>query len=352
MITGWEAPQGDTRACFKRWGHKKPFLGISGWQVAEDWVKVERRTSDASVTNLTFSPEVTTWLEEGSNYILFLEVEGINVFEIPVRWGGIVANNLLLVSKKHTSNHELVDSGLLVVDSFMCDEASDKISQEDEAAWITAKQLDTKTGYKEYLDRFPSGNFLEAAEKAFWQFMPSSVIVCVLSNISETNKVNCSIDTSVFLLSSAGKVRGDLDFVSSFASGGDSGQILSRSPCGSVRHLGKGNGLLNSSPMESVVIDFSNLPSQINSIAITVSIYTKSRIVGLESVISGTVEILQCEPKILIDEIPMQKGLSGIKGIFLVEFIRRGDDWVILKKNKTFADGLNDICKYFGLEVC
>ncbi|MDD5581302.1 MAG: TerD family protein [Methylobacter sp.] len=323
LITGLETSFGTTRACFKRWGHKKPFLGASGWQVAEDWVNVERGIANVGSINLIFSPEVTNYLEEGSNYILSLEVEGKRIFEKPIRWGGIASS----YSRNETVN-------------------------EEEAAWKIAEKFDSKAGYKAYLDRFPSGNYSKPAGEAFRKFMPPNLIVRVASNIADA-KPNCSVDTSVFLLSADRKVRGDRDFVSSFASEGDSGQSLSKTPCGSVRHLGREDHSKNGYSPEAIAIDFHSLPSSVNSLAITVSIYTPPTIGGgLETVDNGTVEILQEGSKASIDHIPMQKNLKGMKGSFLIEFVRCKDDWILLKRNEVFAAGLQEICKYFGLELC
>ncbi|MGZ3796394.1 MAG: TerD family protein, partial [Pseudobdellovibrionaceae bacterium] len=306
-------------------------------------MKVERGESIAGVTNLIFSPEVTTWLEEGSNYILFLEVEGKCVFKNPIRWGGIAPNKALLGSRMPASSLDLSEQNQLVVIS--TNEAFNGQSHEDEAAWIIAKNLDSKTGYKEYLDRFPSGRFSEFAGVAFRQFMPPNVIVRVTSNIAES-RLNCLLDTSVFLLSSDRRVSGDRDFVDLLASEADSGQILSKTPCGSVCHLGREDSSENGYAIESISIEFSSLPSSIKSLAITVSIYTPSAVdVGLESVDSGTVEILQAGSKVSIYEIPMKKELYGVKGSFLVEFIRRGDDWKLLERNEVFTNGLQEICK-------
>jgi tellurium resistance protein TerD len=340
-MTGIEPPQGEIRACFKRCGHKKPFLGCSGWQVAEDWVKVEKGKSDIGVTNLIFSPEVTTWLEEGSNYVLSLNVEGDRIFERPIRWGNIAS----LSSRIPASSPKLVDQE-------QCDSTkASKNSQDDENAWIVAKNLDTKQGYKIYLDSFPLGIFSRNAGEALKKFMPPQVIVRVVSNFCD-NCLSSRFETCAFLLSSDRRVRGDSDFVDSFATDGDSGVVLSESPCGSVCHLGRIVDSQNGSVTESIIIDFSKLPLTVNSIAITVSVWEKTRMVGLESVVNGALEILEGRSKVSIDEIYMQTPSLGFKGSFLVEFMRWGDDWILLKKNEMFVGGLNEICKYFGLEVC
>jgi tellurium resistance protein TerD len=387
QIRGLALPKGSTQVCFSRWGHKQPYLGMQGWQVAETWREVEAVSGEGeTIDGVLLSPELTELLEQGSNYKLSIRVDGVTKLDRPVRWGGIATNSLggrganvaaaavdlqnALEEKtwqrvrNDKDEHALIEfikdypktPNILAAQALVQEIAERKSNERgheaDARAWAIAVADDSKTGYETYLRQHPGGAFADEASDALAHFLPHQILIrSSFSNASSSTKAH-DLDACVFLLSNQKKVRVDRDFVCSYAIEEGTGASLATSMCGSVTHLGKPKTSQRDLTSESITIDLNQIPADICSIALTVSLDPHAPPqAGLDSIEFAVVEVFDTTTSDCLLSIDFKKGQFGVKGSLIAEIIRRGTDWKILSRERAFEGGIDAMCEYFGVNV-
>lgn len=384
---GLALPEGATQVCFLRWGHKQPYLGAQGWQVAENWCEVRPASGKTeTIDGVLLSPQITVLLEEGTNYKLAIRVDGEKRFERPVRWGGIAANGVSgrtaevvalageLKEQLDEKNWRQVfdDKDEQAVAAFIKNHPSsayipaahamaEEIAQRkrigtrleaDAAAWTVALASDCKAAYATYLSQHSDGAFADEARDALAHFLPSQILI--KSSFATANLLPQAydLDTCAFLLSDRGRVRADRDFVCSYAVDEDTGLSLAASACGSVIHRGKDKSSQRDLPSESIAVDLHQIPADIVAVALTISLdpYSPPQ-TGLESIAFAVIEVFAATTSERLLSIDFQKDQYGIKGNLIAEIVRRGPDWKIVGRELVFAEGLDEICAHFGVNV-
>jgi stress response protein SCP2 len=387
QFRGLALSKGATQVSFLRWGHKQPYLGMQGWQVAETWCDVQAVSGEAgTIDDVLLPPEITGLLEQGSNYKISIRVDGVTRLDRPVRWGGIATNspgarganvmaeavdlpNSLEEKTWQRVSHDKDEPALIeFIKNYpksphisaaktLLQEIAERKDNEsghnaDAKAWATVVADDSKTAYETYLRQRSGGAFEDEARKALASFLPHQILI--RSSYSSANFPIKAYDlnTCVFLLSDQKKVRVDRDFVCSFAVEDATGASLATSGCGSVINLKENKtsqGNLNS---ESITINLNQIPADICSIALTVSLDPNAPPkTGLESIDFAVVEVFDTATSACLLSIDFKMGQFGVKGNFIAEIMRRGADWKIVSRDSAFEGGIDAICAFFGVAV-
>lgn len=156
------------------------------------------------------------------------------------------------------------------------------------------------------------------------------------------------LDASAFMLGANGKVRKDEDFIFY-------GNLQSSD--GSVRHTGDNLTGDGDGDDEVLIIDFSKVPTDVQKIAITVTIYdalvrrqnfgqvsnayVRVARMANENDMTGT-EVLKFD---LAEEFSVETALV------VCEIYRNGNDWKFNAVGAGYQGGLEALCKSFGVNV-
>ena len=380
-----------------RWGHKKPYLSEQGWQVAEAWISL---TADVvpeapRVIQVTLPPGITSYLEEGSNYVISLEQAGGRLLERPIRWSiahssgtltseveaprqlaPVVSAPASVVSSPAGESDETV---WLMAEQLGTQEAYqaflgkfpqsrfasqakqalaglvrqtqfDQATLRDELAWTEASAANTRQGYTKYLLSYPEGRYKVAATLALNAILPDQILIRT-KWLSRGQAPPYGVDTCVFMLTENQRVRSDRDFVSGFATDGSTGADLSISSCQSVKHLGTALVAGEPSGVETIATELPLVAGDIQYIAISLSIDGRVPApVGLES-INAELEIVDATQGQVLRTFALNEGQFGIQALVIAVLQRTGMTWSLHACEDVFEDGIAGVCRHFGLTV-
>ncbi|HEX9172519.1 MAG TPA: TerD family protein [Telluria sp.] len=357
-------PKGTTELRVLHWRHKKPYLGSMGWQVAEVWLPVEEALDHDPGASIALPPSIVAMLEQGSNYQFSVRIGGVELMHRALLWkvsGGARSAQAAARNDAHIDQSALGTRGTLEPTALVTSlDKSAGVSEvaTDEArareallrAWEAARQTDTRSAYAPFL--VEGGAFFDQAQHELAHFLPNEIFLRT-SYTHESGAIAAfRLDTCVFLLDATTQVRSDRDFICSFATEHVTGASLSRSVCGSVVNLGHSQPLQCALATETIAIKLSTIPSEIASLAVTLSLTPTAPVhCGLETVEFAVTEIVDSQTKATLLAIDFAKGQFGIKGIYLAELVKRGGDWKLVSHDETFVAGLDAICAHFGIAV-
>lgn len=158
------------------------------------------------------------------------------------------------------------------------------------------------------------------------------------------------LDASAFLLGKNGKVRNDADFVFYGNQEHNSGSVKSMGDDRSGGNSEEGDD-------EQIFIDFSKVPSDIDKIAITVTIYdapVRKQNFGQVSNayvrvarISGPTDTVGTE----VLRFDLGEEFSIETAIVVCEIYRNGNEWKFNAVGAGYQGGLEALCKSFGVNV-
>jgi Uncharacterized proteins involved in stress response, homologs of TerZ and putative cAMP-binding protein CABP1 len=156
------------------------------------------------------------------------------------------------------------------------------------------------------------------------------------------------LDASAFLLNADGKVRKDEDFIFY-------GNL--KSSDGSVRHTGDNLTGEGDGDDEVLIIDFSKVPSDIQKIAITVTIYdAQERSQNFGQVSNAYVRVARManENDMVGTEVlkfDLAEEFSIETALVVCEIYKNGDDWKFNAVGAGYQGGLEALCRTYGVNV-
>lgn len=168
----------------------------------------------------------------------------------------------------------------------------------------------------------------------------------------DTNRYDGSadfdLDASAFLLGANGKVRSDDDFIFY-------GNLQSKD--GSVTHTGDNLTGEGDGDDETLFIDFSKVPADVQKIAITVTIYeAQERGQNFGQVSNAYVRVARRTNEndtVGIEELRYDLGeeFSIETALVVCEIYRQGADWKFNAVGAGYQGGLYALCKNYGVNV-
>ncbi|CDI50416.1 TerD family protein [Clostridium tetani] len=163
----------------------------------------------------------------------------------------------------------------------------------------------------------------------------------------DTNKYSggyeFDLDASAFLVGNNGKVNDDLNFV--FYNN-------LQDPSGAVVHTGDNRTGDGDGDDEQIIIDFSKVPSDIDKIAITVTIHeAQERGQNFGQVSNAFVRIVNEETDIEVLRYDLSEDFSIETALVFCELYRNNGDWKFSAIGSGFSGGLEALCKNYSLQV-
>lgn len=151
------------------------------------------------------------------------------------------------------------------------------------------------------------------------------------------------LDASAFLLTAGGRVRGDHDFI--FYN-----QL--RSAEGSVEHTGDNRTGAGDGDDESIRVDLTKVPAEIEKIAVAVTIdQADARRQNFGQVGGAFIRILNEDTGQELTRYDLGEDFSTETAVIFGEIYRHGGEWKFRAVGQGFAGGLGPMARNYGVNV-
>lgn len=151
------------------------------------------------------------------------------------------------------------------------------------------------------------------------------------------------LDASAFLLNISGKVRSDADFI--FYN-----QL--RSSEGSVEHTGDNRTGQGDGDDESVKVDLSRVPADVDKIAITVTIHdAESRGQNFGQVANAFIRVVNDVTGQEVVRFDLAEDYSTETAMVFGELYRHSGEWKFRAVGQGYSGGLGAMCRQFGISI-
>lgn len=158
-----------------------------------------------------------------------------------------------------------------------------------------------------------------------------------------TDGTDFDLDASAFLLNAAGKVRGDADFI--FYNN-------TKASDGSVEHTGDNRTGEGEGDDESIIVDLSKVPADVDKIAICVTIHdAEARSQNFGMVSSAYVRCVNQANNTEIAKYDLSEDASVETAMIFGEIYRNSGDWKFKAIGQGFKGGLGPLAKNYGVGV-
>jgi tellurium resistance protein TerD len=162
-------------------------------------------------------------------------------------------------------------------------------------------------------------------------------------DVRATDGAAFDLDGVVFLLNASGKVRGDGDFI--FYNN-------LRSTDGSVEHSGDNRTGAGEGDDESVSVDLSRVPADVERIALAVTIHeADARRQSFGQVAKAYVRCVNGANNTEIARYDLSEDSSTEAAMIFGEVYRNGADWKFRAVGQGFQGGLGPLAKNYGVNV-
>jgi tellurium resistance protein TerD len=170
----------------------------------------------------------------------------------------------------------------------------------------------------------------------------------------KTSGADFDLDACAFMLNANGRVRSDADFIF---------YKQLESTCKSVRHVGDNRTGAGAGDDESVFVDLSKVPEDIQKIVFTVTIYdydVRNQNFGMvadayiricdenqkmKNAVTGADEIKE------IARYDLSEDASSVTSMIFGELYRYNGDWKFKAVGQGFDNGLAEMARNFGVDV-
>ena len=151
------------------------------------------------------------------------------------------------------------------------------------------------------------------------------------------------LDVSLFMVGKSGKVEYDEDFI--FYNN-------LKHPSEAVEHLGDNRTGDGDGDDEEILVDFSKMPSHVDKIAVTVTIYeAKERRQNFGQVNNSYVRLLNSDTEEELLRYDLGEEFSIETAIVVCEIYRHNGEWKFSAVGSGFEGGLEALCRNYGLNV-
>lgn len=162
-------------------------------------------------------------------------------------------------------------------------------------------------------------------------------------DVRQTDGAAFDLDASAFLLDGIGRVRSDADFI--FYN-----QL--KSTCGSVRHTGDNLTGEGDGDDESIEVDLTQVPAEVQKIAVAVTIHEgEARRQNFGMVSNAFVRVVDQVTGREITRYDLNEDASVQTAMIFGEVYRHGTEWKFRAVGQGFKGGLGPLAHHFGVNV-
>lgn len=158
-----------------------------------------------------------------------------------------------------------------------------------------------------------------------------------------TDGADFDLDASAFLLTEAGRVRHDKDFIFYYNT---------ESPDGTVKHSGDNRKGDQVGDDEKITIDLDRLAAEIQKVAITVTIdKAEERQQNFGQVNEAYIRVINAETNREIARFDLTEDASIETAMIFGEIYRYGGEWKFRAVSQGYKGGLAALCANYGVRV-
>lgn len=158
-----------------------------------------------------------------------------------------------------------------------------------------------------------------------------------------TDGADFDLDASAFLLGANDKVRGETDFIF---------YNQTRSPEGSVEHMGDNRTGEGDGDDETVKIDLAKVPAEIQKIAITVTIHDAiSRKQNFGQVQNAFIRVVNDQTQVELVRFDLNEDYSTETAMIFGELYRHNNEWKFRAVGQGYNGGLSAMCQQYGINI-
>lgn len=151
------------------------------------------------------------------------------------------------------------------------------------------------------------------------------------------------LDASAFLITEAGKVRSDADFIF---------YKQNASTCGSVQHTGDNRTGEGDGDDEKVNVDLSKVPADVQKIVFTVTIYEHAaRNQNFGMVSNAYIRVLDQGNGAEVARYDLSEDASTVTAMIFGELYRNNGEWKFKAVGQGFSNGLAEMARNFGVAI-
>lgn len=171
----------------------------------------------------------------------------------------------------------------------------------------------------------------------------SKILIGLGWDVRATDGADFDLDGSAFLLSASGKVRSDADFVF---------YNQSKSDNGAVEHTGDNRTGAGDGDDEAIIINLPAVPSDVEKIAITVTIHdADARRQNFGQVSSAFIRCVNADTNVEIARFDLSEDASVETAMIFGEVYRHNGEWKFKAIGQGFKGGLASLAQHFGVNV-
>ena len=158
-----------------------------------------------------------------------------------------------------------------------------------------------------------------------------------------TDGAEFDLDASAFMLNAAGKVRSDADFIF---------YNQPKSVEGAVQHSGDNRTGAGDGDDESIIVDLSLVPADVEKIAVCVTIHAaEERRQNFGMVSSAYIRCIDAGSNAEVAKYDLSEDASVETAMIFGEIYRNNGDWKFKAICQGFQGGLGPLAKNFGVSV-
>ena len=162
-------------------------------------------------------------------------------------------------------------------------------------------------------------------------------------NVRATDGEAFDLDSSAFLLTATGKVRGDADFIF---------YNQAKSADGSVEHTGDNRTGAGAGDDEAILVDLSRVPADIEKISVCVTIHeAEARRQNFGMVAAAYIRCVNAETNSEVAKYDLSEDASVETAMIFGEIYRHAGDWKFKAIGQGFQGGLGPLAKNFGVST-
>ncbi|MDR1871079.1 MAG: TerD family protein [Deltaproteobacteria bacterium] len=170
-----------------------------------------------------------------------------------------------------------------------------------------------------------------------------SILVGLGWDARSTDGTDFDLDASAFLLKADDKVRGNGDFIF---------YNHTKSDDGSVEHTGDNLTGAGEGDDESIKVDLTKVPSELQKIAVAVTIHdAEQRRQNFGMVSNAFIRIVNLADNKEIARFDLSEDMSVETAMVFGEIYRHGGDWKFKAIGQGFAGGLGPLAKNYGVDI-
>lgn len=162
-------------------------------------------------------------------------------------------------------------------------------------------------------------------------------------DVRATDGAAFDLDASAFLLSASGKVRSDADFIF---------YNQAKSSDGSVEHAGDNRTGDGDGDDESIIVDLTRIPSDVEKVAVAVTIHdAESRNQNFGQVSSAYVRCVNEANNTEVARYDLSEDASVETAMIFGELYRHNGEWKFKAIGQGFKGGLGPLANNYGVNI-